>query len=116
MFSLEGWEYHELTDMESKKTQILKRQVGVLHLTGLGVGYINNASIFIFINLYIYLILYIRAVISGDFFGWNYGLDRGGFGGLLLGIVFVGLYFVFNIKEYRYEYVFEYLGAMYICG
>src|SRR5712692_1906399 len=52
----------------------LKRHAGVLQLWALGVG----------------------AVISGDFFGWNYGLVEGGFGGLVvaLGIItalFIGL-------------------------
>ena len=39
----------------------LRRYAGVWSLWALGVG----------------------AVISGDFFGWNYGLASGGFGGLL---------------------------------
>src|SRR5258708_35000854 len=52
----------------------LKRHAGVCQLWALGVG----------------------AVISGDFFGWNYGLVEGGFGGLVvaLGIItalFAGL-------------------------
>lgn len=52
----------------------LKRHAGVFQLWALGVG----------------------AVISGDFFGWNYGLIEGGFGGLIvaLGIItalFAGL-------------------------
>src|SRR5579872_1824465 len=43
----------------------LRRHAGVLHLWALGVG----------------------AVISGDFFGWNFGLAAGGFGGMLLAVV-----------------------------
>src|SRR5579872_3322819 len=58
----------------------LRRHAGVLHLWALGVG----------------------AVISGDFFGWNFGLTAGGFGGLVsaLGIItvlFAGL--CFSIAE-----------------
>lgn len=47
----------------------LRRHAGVFHLWALGVG----------------------AVISGDFFGWNFGLVSGGFGGLItaLGIMTV---------------------------
>ncbi len=47
----------------------LRRHAGVFHLWALGVG----------------------AVISGDFFGWNFGFTAGGFGGLLtaLGIMTV---------------------------
>jgi ethanolamine permease len=45
----------------------LKRVAGVLALWALGVG----------------------AVISGDFFGWNFGLAEGGFGGLLFATVII---------------------------
>src|SRR4051812_50227042 len=41
----------------------LRRHARVLHLWAMGVG----------------------AVISGDFFGWNFGLTAGGFGGVVLG-------------------------------
>lgn len=35
----------------------------------------------------------VGAVISGDFFGWNFGLDAGGFGGLLIATVIItGMY------------------------
>ena len=52
----------------------LRRHARVLHLWALGVG----------------------AVISGDFFGWNFGLVEGGFGGMLaalgiMTILFLGL-------------------------
>ncbi|HVR31919.1 MAG TPA: amino acid permease [Acidimicrobiia bacterium] len=36
----------------------------------------------------------VGAVISGDFFGWNFGLDAGGFGGLLIATVFIAVMFV----------------------
>src|SRR5213594_1781235 len=45
----------------------LRRHARVLHLWALGVG----------------------AVISGDFFGWNFGLAAGGFGGLVVATVLV---------------------------
>jgi ethanolamine permease len=52
----------------------LRRHARVLHLWALGVG----------------------AVISGDFFGWNFGLQQGGFGGMLaalgmMTVLFLGL-------------------------
>src|SRR5579872_2273975 len=47
----------------------LRRHAGVLHLWALGVG----------------------AVISGDFFGWNFGLAAGGFGGMLLAVAVMTL-------------------------
>lgn len=43
----------------------LRRHAGVLQLWAMGVG----------------------AVISGDFFGWNFGLTAGGFGGMLAAVV-----------------------------
>jgi ethanolamine permease len=50
----------------------LKKTAGPLLLWGLGVGY----------------------VISGDFFGWNYGLDAGGFGGLLVATLLMATLYV----------------------
>ena len=49
----------------------LKRHAGVWQLWALGVG----------------------AVISGDFFGWNFGLASGGFGGMLLALSLVTVMF-----------------------
>ena len=49
----------------------LRRHARVLHLWALGVG----------------------AVISGDFFGWNFGLAEGGFGGMLAGLVIMTVLF-----------------------
>jgi ethanolamine permease len=58
----------------------LRRHARALHLCAMGVG----------------------AVISGDFFGWNYGLAAGGFGGMLISLtvmtaMYVGL--CFSIAE-----------------
>ncbi|MDH4117451.1 MAG: ethanolamine permease [Acidimicrobiia bacterium] len=36
----------------------------------------------------------VGAVISGDFFGWNFGLAAGGFGGLLVATVFIAVMYV----------------------
>lgn len=58
----------------------LKRYAGVWSLWALGVG----------------------AVISGDFFGWNFGLAAGGFGGLFLATVIITVMYVglcFSIAE-----------------
>ncbi|GAB4445982.1 MAG: amino acid permease [Chloroflexi bacterium OHK40] len=44
----------------------------------------------------------VGAVISGDFFGWNYGLAAGGFGGLLIATLVVAVMYVcmvFSIAE-----------------
>jgi len=58
----------------------LRRHAGVWGLWGLGVG----------------------AVISGEFYGWNFGLGTGGFGGLLvagalMAVMYYGL--VYSIAE-----------------
>jgi ethanolamine permease len=58
--------YREADEDYFEKRQ-LKRVAGVLSLWALGVG----------------------AVISGDFFGWNFGLDSGGFGGLLVATIVI---------------------------
>ncbi len=58
----------------------LRRHARVLHLWALGVG----------------------AVISGDFFGWNFGLSEGGFGGMLIALAIMTLLFTglcFSIAE-----------------
>ena len=58
----------------------LRRHAGVVHLWALGVG----------------------AVISGDFFGWNFGFLAGGFGGMLAALVLVTLLYIglsFSLAE-----------------
>ncbi|MBV8550550.1 MAG: amino acid permease [Acidobacteriaceae bacterium] len=58
----------------------LRRHARVLHLWALGVG----------------------AVISGDFFGWNFGLTEGGFGGMLVALAIMTVLFTglcFSIAE-----------------
>ncbi len=58
----------------------LRRHARVLHLWALGVG----------------------AVISGDFFGWNFGLIPGGFGGMLVALVVMTVMYLglcFSIAE-----------------
>jgi len=50
----------------------LKRYAGVWSLWALGVG----------------------AVISGDFFGWNFGIPAGGFGGLLIATIIIAVMYI----------------------
>ena len=59
-----AYQYKQATG-EYLEQRTLKRHARVLHLWGLGVG----------------------AVISGDFFGWNFGLVSGGFGGMFWALV-----------------------------
>ncbi len=63
--------YQEVDD-EYFKERGLRRHAGVWSLWALGVG----------------------AVISGDFYGWNFGLATGGFGGLLIaGVLIAVMYY-----------------------
>jgi len=58
----------------------LRRHARVLHLWAMGVG----------------------AVISGDFFGWNFGLAAGGFGGMLAAVIVMTVMYIglcFSIAE-----------------
>ena len=44
----------------------------------------------------------VGAVISGDFFGWNFGLAAGGFGGLLIATIIITVMYIglcFSIAE-----------------
>src|SRR5579863_7957938 len=59
-----AFEYKPATD-EYLAQRSLRRHARVLHLWALGVG----------------------AVISGDFFGWNFGLVSGGFGGMFYALI-----------------------------
>jgi len=74
-----GVSYRE-ADASYFEKRSLRRFAGVWSLWALGVG----------------------AVISGDFFGWNFGLLSGGFGGLLVATVIVAVMYIglcFSIAE-----------------
>ena len=74
-----GVTYRE-TDTSYFERRSLRRFAGVWSLWALGVG----------------------AVISGDFFGWNFGLLSGGFGGLLVATGFAAVMYIglcFSIAE-----------------
>ncbi len=74
-----GVSYHAVSDEYFEKRGF-RRHAGVWSLWALGVG----------------------AVISGDFFGWNFGLEVGGFGGLLVATVIITVMYAgicFSIAE-----------------
>jgi ethanolamine permease len=74
-----GVSYHAPGTAYFERRQ-LRRYAGVWSLWALGVG----------------------AVISGDFFGWNFGLHAGGFGGLLIATMIIAVMYVgmcFSIAE-----------------
>ena len=66
-----GVQYHAV-DAEYFEKRGLRRHARVWSLWALGVG----------------------AVISGDFFGWNFGLDAGGFGGLFIATLVITVMYV----------------------
>ncbi len=71
---------YESVDAEYFEKRKLRKFARVFHLWALGVG----------------------AVISGDFFGWNFGLASGGFGGLFIATVVITLMYAglcFSIAE-----------------
>ena len=71
--------YQEV-DEDYFKSRGLRRHAGMWSLWGLGVG----------------------AVISGEFYGWNFGLGTGGFGGLLIAAVLMAIMYyglVYSIAE-----------------
>lgn len=67
--------YTTLGEDYLKQRQLKKGAAGWLLLVGLGVAY----------------------VISGDFSGWNYGLAQGGWGGLLIAFVLMGIMYLFMV-------------------
>lgn len=74
-----GVVYEQVDEAYFKKRE-LRRYARAIHIWGLGVG----------------------AVISGDFFGWNFGLAAGGFGGLLIATLIVAVMYLclsFSIAE-----------------
>ncbi|MFK7730306.1 MAG: ethanolamine permease [Pseudomonadales bacterium] len=72
--------YEHVSEDYFNQRQLKKGAVGWLMLAGLGVSY----------------------VISGDFAGWNFGLQQGGFGGLLIATLAMALMYtcmVFSLAE-----------------
>ena len=70
--SKKGSVSYEIKDAAYFEKRGLKRYAGVWSLWALGVG----------------------AVISGDFFGWNFGLDSGGFGGMLAATGIIAIMYI----------------------
>ncbi len=57
-------------------------------------GYFSNRGLRRYAGVWSLWALGVGAVISGDFFGWNFGLDVGGFGGLLIATAIVAVMYV----------------------
>jgi ethanolamine permease len=70
-----GVEYEAVAGDYLQKRQLQKGVAGWMLLAGLGVSY----------------------VISGDFAGWNFGLQQGGFGGMLIATGIMGVMYLFMV-------------------
>ncbi|MFT5483415.1 MAG: ethanolamine permease [Halieaceae bacterium] len=70
-----GVEYEAVAGDYLEKRQLKKGAAGWILLAGLGVSY----------------------VISGEYAGWNFGLALGGFGGMLIATVLMGLMYLFMV-------------------
>ncbi|GLU46141.1 ethanolamine permease [Nocardiopsis ansamitocini] len=72
---IQGADYSTASADYLQKRQLKKGAAGWVLLAGLGVAY----------------------VISGDFAGWNFGLAEGGWGGLLIAFVLMGMMYLFMV-------------------
>jgi len=68
-------DYENVADDYLEKRQLKRGAAGWVLLAGLGVSY----------------------VISGDFAGWNFGLEQGGFGGLLIATLLMAVMYTFMV-------------------
>src|ERR1051325_9548168 len=71
-----------------------KRAVGSVTYREAGHGYFEKRKLRRHAAFWSLWALGVGAVISGDFYGWNVGLDAGGFGGLLIaGVIITVMYY-----------------------
>ncbi len=71
-----------------------RRKVGSVSYREVGQDYFDQRGLKRHAGVFALWSLGVAAVISGDFFGWNFGLGVGGFGGLLIaGIVITVMYY-----------------------
>ena len=71
-----------------------KRKVGSVEYSAAGRDYFAKRGLRRYAGVWSLWALGVGAVISGDFFGWNFGLGVGGFGGLALATVIIALMYV----------------------
>ena len=71
-----------------------KTRVGSVEYLAAGEDYFAKRGLRRYAGVWSLWALGVGAVISGDFFGWNYGLGVGGFGGLILATGIVALMYI----------------------
>lgn len=79
-----------------------ERKVGSVTYTEVGQDYFEKRGLRRHAGVWGLWALGVGAVISGEYYGWNFGLDTGGFGGLLVaGVLMAVMYYglVYSIAE-----------------
>ncbi|TCS63431.1 amino acid permease [Varunaivibrio sulfuroxidans] len=71
-----------------------KKKVGSVTYRQADDGYFENRGLRRYAGVWSLWALGVGAVISGDFFGWNFGLTSGGFGGLLYATVIIAVMYI----------------------
>ena len=71
-----------------------RRRAGKVEYNPVGADYFERRGLRRYAGAVSLWALGVGAVISGDFFGWNYGLDAGGFGGLAVATAVVALMYL----------------------
>ena len=71
-----------------------KKKLGTVEYQDVGDAYFEKRGLRRYARVWSLWALGVGAVISGDFFGWNFGLAAGGFGGLLLATVVITVMYV----------------------
>lgn len=79
-----------------------QRRIGSVTYREAGTGYFEKRGLRRHAGVWSLWALGVAAVISGDFSGWNFGLDVGGFGGLLVATIIIAVMYVglcYSISE-----------------
>lgn len=80
----------------------MERKEGSVTYAAAEAGYFEKRGLRRYAGAWSLWALGVGAVISGDFFGWNFGLDVGGFGGLLVATLIITVMYIglaFSIAE-----------------
>ncbi len=79
-----------------------ERKVGSVTYRDVDQGYFDQRGLKRHAGVWMLWALGVAAVISGDFSGWNFGLDVGGFGGLLIATIVITIMYIglcYSISE-----------------
>jgi ethanolamine permease len=79
-----------------------ERKVGSVTYRDVDPGYFDQRGLKRHAGVWMLWALGVAAVISGDFSGWNFGLDVGGFGGLFIATIVITIMYIglcYSISE-----------------